>query len=237
MRLNPNEATLLAMTHELGELTEELVFVGGAIVGLLVDDPAAAPVRATRDVDVLLQVASTAEYYQMAEHLRARGFAECQAPDAPICRWQKNGLLLDVMPTDSNVLGFSNRWYPAAYESASPLTLSNGKSIRLIRAPYFLATKLEAFADRGNGDYLMSHDLEDVTVLLDGCSTVIEQVMATDDELKQYLAENMEQLLKHAAFRAALPSLLLPDAASQRRQPVILQRMRQIAQLKQQANI
>ena len=73
MPSNPNEAALLAMTHELGELADELVFVGGAIVGLLVDDTAAAPIRVTRDIDALLQVASTAAYYQMAERLRARG--------------------------------------------------------------------------------------------------------------------------------------------------------------------
>lgn len=229
MRSNPNEAALLAMTDELGELADDLVFVGGAIVGLLVDDPAAAPVRATRDIDALLQVTSTAAYYQMADRLRARGFVESQTPDAPICRWQKNGLLLDVMPTEANVLGFSNRWYPAAFQSAAPLILSNGKTIRLITPPYFLATKLEAFADRGNGDYLMSHDLEDVTVLLDGCTTLVEQVMAADDELKQYLAERFASLLRQTEFRAALPSLLLPDAASQARHNLILQRMSQIA--------
>ncbi len=42
----------------LGELAEDLVFVGGCATGLLLTDPAAAPVRVTYDVDAIVQVFS-----------------------------------------------------------------------------------------------------------------------------------------------------------------------------------
>lgn len=47
-------------------------------------------------------------------------------------------------------------------------SLSGGIEIRLVSAPYFLGTKLEAFLGRGDGDFMGSHDLEDVVSLLDG---------------------------------------------------------------------
>ena len=40
----------------LGDLTDEVVFLGGASVSLWISDPAAPPVRATNDVDVVLAV-------------------------------------------------------------------------------------------------------------------------------------------------------------------------------------
>lgn len=74
--------------------------------------------------------------------------------DDVICRWRYDDIILDVMPTDEKILGFSNRWYPAAIQSASEYVLSDVITIRLIAAPYFLATKLEVFRQRGQNDFL-----------------------------------------------------------------------------------
>src|SRR2546422_949442 len=41
-------------------------------------------------------------------------------------------------------------------------------AIRLVTAPYFIATKYEAFIGRGRGDYLASHDFEDLMAAIDG---------------------------------------------------------------------
>lgn len=68
--LNPNLEILELAIHLLAELADELVFVGGCATGLLITDPAAAPVRATHDVDAIAQVLSRAEYYQFAEKLK-----------------------------------------------------------------------------------------------------------------------------------------------------------------------
>jgi hypothetical protein len=43
----------------------------------------------------------------------------------------------------------------------------------MITAPYFLACKLAAFRSRGEGDYLMSHDMEDIVAVLDGRPEVV----------------------------------------------------------------
>jgi len=59
-------------------LTDRMVFLGGCATGLLLTDPAAPEVRPTRDVDVITEVGSLAEYYRLADALRVAGFVEDQ---------------------------------------------------------------------------------------------------------------------------------------------------------------
>ena len=101
---------LEAVVAGLGTLTDEMVFVGGCVTGLLITDAAAPDIRATTDVDALVEVVSVHEYHQLSAALRARGFVEDQSPEAPIARWRHGSKVFDVMPTDASVLGFGNEW-------------------------------------------------------------------------------------------------------------------------------
>lgn len=139
--------------NDLGDLVKEFVFLGGCATGLLIVDAAAPPIRETVDVDVIVQVLSKAEYYALSDRLRDAGFKEDTRDGAPICRWTNARVLLDVMPTDPAILGFGNAWYATAMAHALDVELPSGQTIRLVAAPYFLITKLEAFAGRGVGDY------------------------------------------------------------------------------------
>ena len=56
---NPNLELLELAAEQLRPLLSEIVFVGGCATGLLIDDPAAAPVRGTYDVDVILRLVHT----------------------------------------------------------------------------------------------------------------------------------------------------------------------------------
>ncbi len=98
------------------------------------------------------------DYHQLEMQLRQRGFQEDSRPGAPLCRWCTDDLVLDLMPTQGEILGFSNRWYPLALATAQRQGLPSGRSIRIVTAPVFLATKLEAFRGRGQGNFLFSHD-------------------------------------------------------------------------------
>ncbi len=144
--LHPNIQQLEVVAEALGDLCDELMFVGGCAAGLLCTSPNAAPPRVTYDVDVVAQVAALAAYHALEEKFSQRGFKRDVSPDAPICRWRLGALEVDLMPTEERVLGFANRWYPLAITSASFVALPSGKLIRLISAPAFLATKFEAFA-------------------------------------------------------------------------------------------
>lgn len=146
---DPNVVMLEIVAKRLGAaLRQELVFVGGAVAGLLITDPALPAIRPTEDVDLIVQVLAHADYYKVEQALMAQGFSQDLRQEAPICRWKVDAVTVDVMPTLEKVLGFSNRWYPHALQSAEAVTLPSGTSIRMISAAMFLATKLEAFAGR-----------------------------------------------------------------------------------------
>ncbi len=232
MITNPNIQILEAAAERLRTLTEEMVFVGGCATGLLLTDPAASPVRATIDVDVLVEVATLVEYHWLSEQLRQLGFVEDTSEDAPICRWKTYDVILDVMPTDPKILGFGNRWFTLAYKASEWTTLPSGKRIRLLPAPYFLGTKLEAFEYRGENDYLMSRDMEDIVTVLDGRSEIVTEVQQAGEELKDYLVTRCSMLLKERDFLDALPGHLLPDAASQARSALVIDRLKTIAEFR-----
>lgn len=233
--LNPNDPNVVMLervARRLGaELCSEFAFVGGAVAGLLITDPANPPIRATEDVDIAAEVLALRGYHAIEAALRERGFAQDMRPGAPICRWQVEGVTVDVMPTDEKILGFANRWYPMCVRSAEPLALPSGTPIRVIRAPVFVATKLEAFHGRGAGDYLFSHDLGDILSVVDGRDSLIEECRLMPADLRAYLSEQVSALLRDRRFIDALPGHLPADSAGQSRLPDLELKLRDIANL------
>ncbi|PLX72294.1 MAG: hypothetical protein C0614_13960 [Desulfuromonas sp.] len=227
-------AANLAMIHHvavhLGEWVDQVVFTGGAAIALLITDPAAGDVRQTIDVDVIVEVTTTAEYHRLAGQLRDLDFSEDSSEGAPLCRWLIGGVKVDIMPIDEASLGFSNRWYAPAFEHAA-MRQVEGLSIRVVTAPFFLATKFEAFKSRGNGDFMGSHDIEDIVALIDGREELVEEVTQAPEDLQQYLAEVFQGLLANPRFMEALPGHLPGDVASQQRLPILEARMRAVSDL------
>ena len=101
----------------------------------------------------------------------------------------------------------------------------------MITGPYFLACKLAAFRSRGESDYLMSHDMEDIVAVLDGRPEVVGEIGQARIALRRHLVEGFRELLVSHRFREALSGHLPPDEASQSRVPTILSRIEQIAEL------
>ena len=213
----PNLDLLERAAEKLRPLLPEIVFVGGCATGLLITDPGAAAVRGTYDVDVITEIASYADYIVFSDRLRELGFQEDSREGAPLCRWQHSDLVLDVMPLDARILGFSNRWYANALRTSANVLLSSGLTIRAITAPYFLGTKIEAFRGRGQGDYFASHDLEDFVAVVDGRTSLLQEVQEAAPELRAFIGEAVRTLLAASRFQDALPGYLPPDSASQAR--------------------
>jgi predicted nucleotidyltransferase len=228
---NPNLLILELTVAQLGELADEMVFLGGCATGLLITDPAAPPIRATKDVDAIVQVVTLTDYYLLSEKLRAKGFMEDASDDAPICRWVSDQVILDVMPTDTQILGFGNRWYASAVKHAVNNQLPSGKPIRMVSAPYFLITKLEAFDGRGGGDYLGSHDIEDLIAVLDGRPSILDEVKLEESKLVKELSDRFKGLLQDDRFIESVSGHLLPDVTSPERSGVVLGLMKRIAEI------
>jgi len=231
MKASHNIEMLVLVASQLGELCNEIVFVGGCITGLLITDKAAPDVRFTVDVDCVINIISLSDYHKLEKKLRAKEFRQTLLDDHPICRWEYHGILLDVMPIDKKILGFSNRWYKEALDNSVQKTIKKSLKIHLITATYFLATKFEAFKDRGKNDFISSHDLEDIIAVIDGRPEIIKDVASVPVKLKKYLSAEFLSLMNNANFINALPGHLNYSDECLNRSVIVKERIRAIIDL------
>ena len=216
----------------LGDLRDRVVFLGGAATSLLITDSALPHIRTTFDVDVIVEVLSRMDYYRLEDALRERGFTQRIDSDHPVCRWSFQEVIVDIMPTDEKILGFANRWYAQAIRKAQAVSIDKDLDIRLVTAPFFLATKIEAFAGRGGGDFLSSHDIEDIISIINGRKEIIGEVAGSSPELQAFLSETFQTFLANESFLESVPGHLLPDPANQARYGIVLERIKQIANIR-----
>jgi len=219
---DPNLPYLRLVAEALGDLREQVVFIGGAVAGLLITDPLAESVRATRDVDAVVQ-AARAQFHRVEERVAERGFRR-DVDSGVICRWihRESGVIFDLMPVDAGVLGFSNRWYPFTVATAEVLNLGDELAIRVASAVAFVATKLEAFADRGACDIAASHDLEDVLNIVDGREELVRELTTAPIALRHAVGRTFANLLVNPDFINTLPGLL----AEPERSEIVVGRLR-----------
>src|SRR4051812_48375278 len=118
--VDDNLKILSRVAYMLGPLRESLVFVGGCVTGLLVTDARSQSIRPTKDVDLVAEITTLRDYHALELEFGRLGFAHDTSPGAPICRWTRDELLVDLMPTVEGVLGFHNRWYAVAVRTARP---------------------------------------------------------------------------------------------------------------------
>ncbi len=212
---SPNRDALMRVARALGPLRDELVFVGGHVAELLITDPGATRVRPTDDVDAICAVTSAVEYHRLAERLRGLGFTEDQTPGAPVCRWRLGDDRIDVMPTDEKILGFRNRWYDLGVRTSQTHVLARDVTIRMVTAPVFIATKWDAFADRGLGDWYGSHDLEDIVAVTAGRAGLLAEIRSSTPELQRYLSDQTGAFLDSGVADDVIAGAL-PDATTVR---------------------
>lgn len=214
----------------LEPLLEDVVFLGGASLALWITDPAAPAPRPTKDVDVVVEVASRSAFHTFEARLRCLGFREDQE-EGIICRWRHSDsdLILDAMPSDAAILGFENRWQGASIPHAVERTLPSGASIRATPPAYLLATKIEAFNGRGHGDFLGSRDFDDMITLIDGREELVAEVLQSEPGIRSYVATELRRLSEHPRFREGISAALRADFASQARaEAVVLPRLEQL---------
>ncbi len=192
------------------ELCGEVAFLGAASLSLWSTEPGAPPLRPTEDVDVVVEVGSRIEYYALGERLKEREFGE-DADSGQVCAWRHRPtqVRVDVMPTEEEILGFTNRWYADALRVAIEYTLPSGTKILAVPPPYLLATKIEAFKGRGRGsdgelDYLGSRDFEDIVSLIDARPELVDELLAGDEELSEYVAAELDAMRGDFQFESAV---------------------------------
>lgn len=195
MSHHTNTVRIKTVANALDNLNEKVVFVGGATISLYPDQPV-FEVRPTDDVDVIIEILNYSDRAELEEKLRSIGFSP-DIESGVICRYRIQGIAVDIMPTNDSSIGFTNIWYPEGFEKAVNYEIDERSIVKILSAPYFLATKLEAHKDRGNNDGRTSQDFEDIIYVLENREVIWEEINNSNENLKNYLLTEFRNLLKN----------------------------------------
>lgn len=230
MYYSTNIVMLQIVANGLGNLKDEMVFVGGCVAELYANDPAASDIRPTIDVDCVIEIHKRTKYADLEADLRAKGFANDQSEGAPICRFVYRDIKVDVMPTDERLLGFSNRWYSEGIKNKIIKTLPDGTEIAVFPTEYYLATKFEAHNNRGGNDLRQSHDFADIIYILGNTIDVLAEVKNAHESVKEYLKEECLKLLNNNGLTEGIDCALSFDSGDDRTE-IMEEIIREIAEI------
>lgn len=203
-----NIVRLKAVANILSSLEDQFVFVGGATVSLYATNPSiASEIRPTEDVDVVVEIASYADYVKLEEKLLSVGFVN-DTDSGIYCRYRIQGITVDVMPTDDAALGFTNKWYPDGFKNSIEVTIHDRVSIEIFSLPFFIASKWEAYKGRGKDDYRTSKDFEDLVYIFENVDNLKEQLEEAPPYLREYLNNEFSELITTRKFEEGLYSHL-----------------------------
>jgi predicted nucleotidyltransferase len=189
-----NRSIVRQVARALGPLNEHAVFVGGAVVCLYVDDPAADDVRPTKDVDLFIEVVSLSGLERLREQLTSIGLRQ-DPMEAVICRFFLQDIMVDVMSTEPIGWAPGNRWFKDGIGLSQDTDMGEGIRVRCLPFAHFLATKFDAYNDRGKNDPVMSKDFEDIVYLLDNRNTLLEDIRTAPERVRTYLQERCAHLM------------------------------------------
>jgi predicted nucleotidyltransferase len=209
-----NLGVIRKIANALNELNERVVYVGGAVVSLYINDPAAEDVRPTKDIDISLEIASIGELEEIRELLGHKGFN--QSPeDNVICRFRYEDIKVDVMSTKEIGWAPANPWFGPGFKHIEKIVIED-KHINILQLSYFLATKFTAFKDRGGNDARTSHDFEDITYILDNRIDLVEEIQKSPDDVKNYLKTEFNNLLGNENMKEAMMANLYYETQEER---------------------
>ncbi|HLP95658.1 MAG TPA: nucleotidyl transferase AbiEii/AbiGii toxin family protein [Saprospiraceae bacterium] len=215
-----NRRATIKIAKALGELNSKVVFVGGAMVSLYIDDPAAEDIRPTKDIDLTFQITTVSQLEALRLDMIDKGFHE-HTDSTVICRFTFEDLLVDVMSTQSIGWAPSNRWFAAGYDKAITVRLEDIE-VQILPLPYFMASKMDAFFDRGMQDLYASHDLEDIVYLFNYATTLVQQILDTEEEaVRSYLVASIKTIRENEQIMNALPGHLYYDGVDERMEIII----------------
>jgi len=219
-----NIAVVAEVARALCELRNQMVFIGGAVVSLYADDPAADEIRPTSDIDMTINLMNFSNWVRMQERLSELGFYPDPYGHA-ICSYKYKDIPVDIMPAEDGPLGPSNKWYKVGFEDIWKVKAIN-EEIQILSAPVYLATKFEAFNNRG-GDYRTSHDFEDIIYILDNRMTIVSEIKEAHHDVAEFLRHELNKIIQNPLMDEILSAHLHPIVRDER-YPVVLEKINQI---------
>ncbi|MFT5609431.1 MAG: hypothetical protein ACI9SX_000764 [Pseudoalteromonas tetraodonis] len=219
-----NLAVVAEIAEALGELNSDVVFVGGAVVSVYTDDPAADDIRPTQDVDLTLTLVDVNQQ-TLDKQLATLGF-HLDIHGHAICSYRYNDITVDIMAATDTMRGPTNRWYQVGFDTLEIIEISN-IPIQVLSASCYLATKFEAYNSRGQSDYRTSHDFEDIIYVIDNRTTIVEEIKNSDELIRSFLKSEIQKILSNRYVDEILSAHLHPLIEEQR-YPLLLDKLKQI---------
>ncbi|PWH86285.1 nucleotidyl transferase AbiEii/AbiGii toxin family protein [Brumimicrobium oceani] len=197
-----NRTATKKIAHALGELNNDAVFVGGAVVSLYIDDKSADDVRPTKDIDISLEITSFGELERIRKRLEQKGFYQSHE-DKVVCRFRFEDIKVDVMSTKEVGWAPANQWFESGFKDLIEVEIDD-ITVRCLSLPYFLATKFTAFENRGGEDPRTSHDFEDIVYILNHTSTLKNQILSSENKVKNYLIHCFNKIIENRNQQEAI---------------------------------
>ncbi len=225
--MNEIASAIVALDKRLKGASFDYAFLGGSVLSLLVNDAMADEIRVTKDVDVIAGLRTRKEFHRGERELESRGFRHDMSEDAPVCRWVSEGIVVDVLPVREDVLGWKSRWFEEALQSAEVVSVE-GRPIKVISAPFFVALKLEAFEDRGHGDFISSTDFEDVICLFNGRHSLVEEILS-ESVVREGICERFSRYVQSQDLEDAVLGFVQTEPNPDARFAAIMNAFRRLA--------
>ncbi len=219
-----NIAVVAEVAEALLDIKEQMVFVGGAVVSLYTDDPAADEIRPTQDIDMTLHIVNIGHWVKVQEQLAALGFHPDPFGHA-ICSYKYKDIPVDIMATEDGPLGPANRWYKIGFKNLWTAKAKD-KEIKILSAPCYLATKFEAFNDRGS-DFRTSHDIEDIIYVLDNRIGIVEEIQKDDYRIATFIKDQFQKIISKGMMQEVLIAHIHPLMLEERL-PIVEEKINQI---------
>jgi len=221
-----NISVVAEVAAALKDMKEEMVFVGGAVISLYTDDPAADEIRPTQDIDMTLNIVNLVHWEQIQGKLGSLGFYPDPFGHA-ICSYKYKDIPVDIMATEDGPFGPSNPWYKIGFQNLWTVKAKD-QEIKILSAPCYLATKFEAFNNRGK-DYRTSHDMEDIIYVLDNRIDIVEEIKQSDQRIQTFLKEQLQGIINKGLLSEVLMAHIHPLMLEER-MPIVEEKIIQIAE-------
>lgn len=202
-----NIAVVAEVAEALQHIKQDMVFVGGAVVSLYANDPAADEIRPTQDIDMTLNIINLSHWEKVQAQLGELGFHPDPFGHA-ICSYKYKDIPVDIMATEDGPFGPTNRWYKVGFENLWT-TKAKDQVIKILSAPCYLATKFEAFNNRGS-DYRISHDIEDIIYVLDNRIGIVEEIANDDTRIAVFIKEQLQIIINKGLMQEVLMAHIHP---------------------------
>jgi predicted nucleotidyltransferase len=226
--ISDNIRRLEIISEALGDLNADVIFIGGACVQFYVENTDVVIFRPTMDIDLTIKAYSYKDFSDYNTKLSALKFTHDTSRGAPLIRWKYRDITVDIIPDKASIVGYRDiQWFAEGRKTSKKYELPSGRSINILSLPYYIATKLEASDDRGRKDYLSDTDIEDIVTIFDGRDSY-DDILNAGGNVKTYLQEKFDILLKDPAFKSSLPHIIGYDKTAAERANIVIHKIENI---------